>query len=112
MECIGLLRGKVERIAPNYSHNGWENFDFDKNGFLEPNIWMENRKSKKRFIKGRVFYNHEYAVSNQCKTQKSLEIPGKLSKYSSLIVKGPIMGCQFHPEKSQITGDSLLKLIL
>lgn len=112
VDCIGLLRGKVERIASDYSHNDWEIFEFDKSGFLEPDLWTKNRKSKQRFLKGRVFYNHEYAVLNHCKTQKSLEIPGKLSKYSSLIVSGSIMGFQFHPEKSQITGDSLLKIIL
>lgn len=112
VECIGLLKGKVERIAPHYSHNGWEPFNFDKYKFFGPNLWVETNKSRRRFINGRVFYNHEYSVLNNCKTQKNLSIPGKLSIYSSVIVKGSIMGCQFHPEKSQITGDSFLSLIL
>ena len=112
IEGLGLLKGKVERIPNGHSHNGWEIFNFDKHRYLESKLWMKNRVSRHRYIKGRVFYNHEYAVINHCKSQKNIEMPGKISKYSSLIVSGTIMGCQFHPEKSQITGDSFLSIIL
>ena len=110
VEGLGILKGRVERIRTLKSHTGWEFFLFKNNKLSE--LWNSNKfsKSKKKIIKGRVFYNHNYGVIASDKNMINSEI-SNLEDYTSYTISEQIVGFQFHPEKSQITGQTLIEMI-
>jgi imidazole glycerol-phosphate synthase subunit HisH len=110
VEGLGILKGRVERIKTLKSHTGWEFFLFKNNKLSE--LWNSNKfsKSKKKIIKGRVFYNHNYGVIASDKNMINAEI-SNLEDYTSYTITDQIVGFQFHPEKSQITGQTLIEMI-
>ena len=107
---LGILRGKVELLESGKSNTGWGDFFFNKNQ-LSPN-WISKTlsKSKKKIIEGRVFYNHNYAVITADPKVSNFKIPS-YNSYSSFITSEQIVGFQFHPEKSQWTGQTLIEMI-
>ncbi len=110
-KCLGLLDGEVIKINEVESHNGWKNFYFRKE-MVEKKLIGSQNLTTRRIVDGRVFYNHEYGVINKEKNTLDLKIPDTLKKYSSFIVKNRIIGIQFHPEKSQLTGKELLEVLV
>lgn len=108
VEGLGLLDGYVERLNVGQSHNGWKPFEFDKKELK--NI-PTHQLTRKRKMKGRVFYNHEYGFVNESQSYDQ-KIPDNLKRYSSMVIKGNIIGIQFHPEKSQISGLKLFSMII
>ena len=68
--------------------------------------------TQKKVLDGRVFYNHEYGVINQESGLFSVPVSNSLPQYSGLLVKDNIIGIQFHPEKSQVSGSELISMIL
>jgi glutamine amidotransferase len=112
VDCLGLIDGHVERIGTDISHNGWEPLQFRTNEMNEQSFHNQHKLTKKRVLNGRVFYNHEYGVVN--KENKSFYTPvsPNFQQYSGLFIKDKIIGIQFHPEKSQITGLDLISMIL
>lgn len=109
--CLGLLKGSVKRIGNDKSHNGWEKFYFRKEMVKKKSIGQSGLTAK-RVVDGRVFYNHEYGVINQEKSCLDLKVSKALKDYSALVIKDNIIGIQFHPEKSQITGKELLEVLI
>jgi len=58
------------------------------------------------------YFNHAYGVNyNNQKKMKHLEM-GKVDNSISWIRKKNTFGCQFHPEKSQISGKYLIKCLI
>jgi glutamine amidotransferase len=112
VNCLGLIDGHVERVDPDISHNGWEPLQFRINEMNKQSFHNQHKLTKKRVLNGRVFYNHEYGVVN--KEHKSFSTPAssEFPQYDGLFVKDKIIGIQFHPEKSQITGLDLIRMIL
>jgi glutamine amidotransferase len=99
---LGLIPGSVEKIGSNIWHIGWNELELKIDDPLFNGIDGEN-----------VYFNHsyqyklsgEYIIAN---TRLSSEYP----LIPSIIRKNKIIGMQFHPEKSQISGMRLLKKLL
>lgn len=112
VEGLNLIDAKVERLQNNTSHNEWERFYLRKDDMNKQSFNNKRSLSKKRILDGRVFYNHEYGLVNRDASVFSVPISPKLQKYSGLLVKDNLIGIQFHPEKSQVTGSSLISMVL
>lgn len=112
VDCLGLIKGNVERLQGGGSHNGWESFYLNKSDMNGQCFQSKEKLSRKRILDGRVFYNHEYGFLNLEKESYSIPISDKLPQYSGLLVKDNLIGIQFHPEKSQVSGSQLISMIL
>lgn len=112
IEGLGLIDTHTKRLPENISHNGWENFYLRKNEMNNQSFNSQYKLTKKTIINGRVFYNHEYGVLNNESKAFSIPVSNSLSQYSGFLIKDNIIGIQFHPEKSQMTGSELISMIL
>lgn len=112
VEGLGFLEGHVERLAGQVSHNEWEPLSFRSQEMSGQSFGSTHNLTQKRIFNGRVFYNHEYGVVNKNQNAFSLPVSSTFSKYSGLLVKDNIIGIQFHPEKSQVSGTNLINMIL
>ena len=109
---LSVLQGKVERIDGKQNHNGWENLNIAVNRFKCKGHWGNGNHSSKHFLRGRAFYNHEYAVLNNEQFDYSIPLSSKLIQYTGFAIKDNIAGAQFHPEKSQVFGLNFIKGLL
>ena len=112
VEGLGLINGYVQRLSNNLSHNGWEPFYIRTNEMNGQSFHNQHHLTRKKVLDGRVFYNHEFGVVSKESTVFSVPISDSLSQYSGLMVKDKVIGIQFHPEKSQISGSQLISMIL
>lgn len=104
VECLGILEGATKYIDDNKTHNGWGDFHFDVRKFPKN---KHIRKKQKKIVSGRVYFNHELEVELECSNSSRLD-----SGITSYAIQDNIFGFQFHPEKSQQTGQELLELII
>ena len=112
VECLNLIDAQVYRLTDQNSHNGWEFLSFKKNSMNGQSFNSSQKLTRKTVLTGRVFYNHEYGVINMDKEAFTVPVSPSLQQYTGLFVKNRIVGIQFHPEKSQITGIELISMIL
>lgn len=112
VEGLGLIDGYVERLFGSITHNGWEPIYMRKDAMNSQSFNSQYQLTQKKVLDGRVFYNHEYGVINQESGLFSVPVSTSLSQYSGLLVKDNIIGIQFHPEKSQVSGSELISMIL
>lgn len=117
-ECLGIIDAHTQKMEPSkaafYSHTGWERFDITSEFFAKSGCPGKMRLTRKRTLKGRVFYNHVYGVchnENASSDQRKI-LNNAYSAYSSIIAQKNIIGIQFHPEKSQVTGLKLFEMML
>lgn len=111
VDMLGLLKGKVCCLEGDRSHTTWEQHAFDLREYSLNQTWRSHRLSEKKKFSGRVFYNHKYAVLNQDSCDMEIRISKNLTSYTSMIVKDTILGMQFHPEKSQLSGKQIMELL-
>ena len=104
VKCLGILKGSTKYIDGRKTHNGWESFYLDARK-LDNNPYV--RKRRKKIVSGRVYFNHELKVELESSPYgKRLD-----NEITSFAIQDNIFGFQFHPEKSQKTGQELLELI-
>jgi len=112
-EGLGFIKGHVLKLPIKNSNTGWLPFSFNLNDLSK--AWLQNKVSisRKTKIKGRVFYNHNYGLLLTDNNVFSQFIDcDNLSPFSSIIQKKNVIALQFHPEKSQELGETLLKMLL
>ena len=110
---LAFLNGDVIQINQSNSNTGWLNFNIDKKNL--PSEWqgLKISSSKKKKLKGRVFFNHNYGIKSNQKFDFDAKINRfGLEKFSSFVAHENLIGIQFHPEKSQEIGEDLIKMIL
>ena len=113
VQGLGLIQGTVRQIHLSSSNTGWLPFSFDKRLLNE--LWKSQRQniSRKQRVNGRVFFNHNYGIQLEESVDIDLKIQlEELSEFSALVHKKNLIACQFHPEKSQLMGELILKMIL
>lgn len=107
VEGLGIFRGRVEKFkVPNefkVPHMGWDDVEFKAHPTLLKNL----KQSGDQF-----YFVHSYCV----KTPDEDLVFGKCSyggvDFTGAILRGRLMACQFHPEKSQSKGLQLYKNFL
>jgi glutamine amidotransferase len=116
VEGLGLIKGRTEKLrheGNSLTHNGWQEFLFRKKMLADSAYLTIHNLSRKQKIEGRVFFNHEYGVICNDENVATISIKDDiLSPYAAMVVKKNIIGMQFHPEKSQITGLDLMAMLL
>lgn len=105
VKCLGLINGITKYNKDKNTHNGWENLKIDTRK-IKSNVSFPIKRVKK--IDGRVYFNHELMVAIE-EDAASHVLNNGVTSYS---FKNNIFGFQFHPEKSQKTGQDLLNLII
>ena len=105
VDCLGILNGSAKYLDGRKAHNGWTPFFLDSR-HLSTNKHLE--KKRKKIVNGRVYFNHELRVD--------LDSGAYISKLDdgivSFAIQDNVFGFQFHPEKSQVTGQEILELII
>lgn len=100
---IGLINGEVNQICPyvcgeKIPHNGWNEVH-----------WSLDDPLRRNLLQGKDFYfNHSYSVHTDEKFVLARTPYGKEGIISA-VRKLNMWGTQFHPEKSQIFGLTILK---
>lgn len=104
-ECLGIIKGSTRYMNNYKTHNGWSSFHLDVRK-MGKNLHIKKRQ--KKMVSGRVYFNHELQVELDCEAYT--EKAG--NNITSFAIQDNIFGFQFHPEKSQKTGQQLLELIV
>jgi imidazole glycerol-phosphate synthase subunit HisH len=101
---LGLLPGRVQRFATSLHvpHVGWARVDLTEAGRAHPMLGPLF-KGEQRFF----YHVHSYHPSDL--PPDSVLGTGEYgSTFPTLVGRGPVIGAQFHPEKSQRAGIELL----
>lgn len=108
---LGLVRGEVRRLEGVFTNNGWHPIELRKQDIRASCPDRPATLTRKRVVRGRVFYNHEYGFVARDAQAHAQPICDALKRYSSIVVKPQLVGMQFHPEKSQATGLDLIRMV-
>jgi glutamine amidotransferase len=96
---LGLLAGRVRTLtAPRVPHIGWNLVVFDRDAKLVDGLGD-----------AAAFYHVHSLV---CEPDDESDVVGRGEygeRFVSLVERGNVMGCQFHPEKSSRDGLALLR---
>ena len=109
VSCLGLIPGRVKKLHQN--HNGWEQLYFRSDNICGHWLSTSNLRRQYRSVvtNGRVFYNHEYGFIPRAGVIDTAPISKQHRDIAAYARIKNVIGVQFHPEKSQKTGDLLLR---
>ena len=100
-ECLGIFQETVKRFIPEgdykVPHMGWNNLTLS-NGWLDPEL-------ETKF----AYFVHSYYIPVN---QFTSAITEYINPFSSAMHKDNFYAVQFHPEKSAVTGELVLKSFL
>ncbi len=96
---LDLIPGEIVSFGNRCWHIGWNTLECQP---YDPVFWSSDRHS--------FYFNHSFYY------QGPFEYQAAVARYSisfaAVIRRGSVVGLQFHPEKSQITGKRLLKKLI
>ncbi len=101
-EGLGLINGKIKKIPhienQKIPHIGWCNLIQQK----------ESKLIKSNLANNWVYFDHSYYASPLNKKIISANVEYGSIHLTAIIEKDNLVACQFHPEKSGKTGESIL----
>ncbi len=100
VECLGLIPGQVTRMEATQDmvvpHMGWNQLDVRQNDPLTQDV---NDGDFAYFV-------HSYVCPV---TDNTLATATYGQPFAAMVRKGNVWGCQFHPERSSVTGANILR---
>ncbi len=117
---LGFMQGQIRKLAPNNAalkvpHMGWnllEAYDFDST--LDKNSTDANTLAN-QLCASEVYFVHSYGLVGEDPSQvlfytnHGQRIPALVYQAASVLpTRGPLIGFQFHPEKSGPLGEKML----
>lgn len=96
---LGLVPGEVVELPPPHWHIGWNTIEQVQ---VDPLFRDSDGQA--------FFFNHSYVYRGPIEYQICCTHAG--NEFASAIRRGPIVGVQFHPEKSQAAGRVLLRQLI
>jgi glutamine amidotransferase len=101
---LGFLPGRVERFKSNPGfNNGWCELAFES---LKKAGLSKNLKKYDTY-----YFNHQYYLPNNSDGLTAISVSER-EDIPAIVIKDNLTGIQFHPEKSQKSGITLLKNLL
>ena len=101
-EGLGLIKGKIKKIPyiekQKIPHIGWCNLIQQK----------ESKLIKSNLANNWVYFDHSYYASPTNEKIISANVEYGSIHLTAIIEKDNLVACQFHPEKSGKTGESIL----
>lgn len=97
---LGLLPGKVVPFNSNNCHVGWNSVKL-----IQSNSFLNTIDNFYFYFNHSYIYNSpsEYVIANSSFDD---------FRFPSIVKKGKVFGCQFHPEKSQLSGQLFLDILI
>ena len=109
---LGLIDGEVTKIKNDKNlkikvpHIGWSKVQLSSE-ISKTNEICNNVKNESYF-----YFIHSFKAETKNSANTLAFTSYGINKFSSIIVKDNVLGCQFHPEKSGIKGETIIKNFL
>ncbi|MCH3968691.1 MAG: imidazole glycerol phosphate synthase subunit HisH [Atopobiaceae bacterium] len=101
---LGVLEGSVTRLVSDrlkVPHVGWDQVHVTQAGRACPLL--------RDFADGtNMYFTHSYAVDADCDPDVVVARTHYVRSFPSVVWRGNVFGCQFHPEKSSGAGAAIL----
>lgn len=100
---LGLLRGRVRRLAPGLKvpHMGWNQLRFRQHSPLLEGLATGTH----------VYFVHSYVVAPDA-ADEVVAVTSYGGEFPAIVQRGRVSGLQFHPEKSGNAGQRLLRNLI
>ena len=102
---LGVLSGSATRLESTrlkVPHVGWDQVHLTHSGSGHPLL--------QGFAEGtNVYFTHSYAVDTDIDPSDAVALTHYARNFASIVCRGNLYGCQFHPEKSSAHGHQILE---